>query len=264
MRTMWIAAAVSAAVCGSAWLLGPPTSGQDGAPPGFTALEQRVLDLQDRISFLEGRQAPAQLKVSLPRPLDARELERRIAQLEQQLRETDSAPEPTEPDEKPQAPAPEEPTPPERSAEEHVRARRAEIARMPPEARPQALFDLAMAERKAGRHASEEELLLAVVEDAGRDSALGGEAAYQVGWARSSREDQEGAREAWLRSQAGFARGHWRQDYARYYAAEAAAKAGDPASARNEIEDLLRDVGDAPEKTTIRERSRQLLESLRR
>ena len=233
------------------------------------------LDLQDRLAYLEGRLAdletPRRPPVLGARPpgQDLAALTRRVEQLEA------AAAAPAAPESK-EAPDPQPPSPQvteedtdakERAARARAAAEIERIGRLPREQQPQSLFDLAMAQRKAGRHDQEEALLRAVIDAAGPASEVAKEAAYQIGWARRGAGDAQGAREAWLQARDGFAPEQARHDYARFYAAESAARSGDGGTALTEVEDLQRDIEDrgagAADRRTLLERCRQLLAELR-
>lgn len=130
---------------------------------------------------------------------------------------------------------------------------------------------LAALARTAGNHGLfplQEELLREVIDTAGRDDPVAQEAAYKIGWARKNAGDPGGAREAWLKADQSLPRDHWRRGYARYYAAEQGAKAGEASAAERELQDLIRDIEANPKVVdrygTLLERSKSLLTSLGR
>ena len=158
------------------------------------------------------------------------------------------------------------PTPEEAKAD--FEKKLAAIGEYPDATRHRALYSLGMELNKTGFQDLAEAAYRALLDDAGTDDDLAKEGAYQIGWTRVRRGDYRGAREAWLEARDNFDRGHWRHDYARYYAAKSAydMKADDDAA--RELEALIRDLenerSDHAQKGTILQRSKDLLSSLRK
>lgn len=273
MRTILLACALSGAMAWCVVLLN-----QESAPPA--AYNPVALDLEDRLASLEGRLAQVLRAVEGPalkgadRPDETpAALARRIKALEEELakvREELKEPEARGPD----IPRPQRGTPPtgedqwekprERpSVRERIQAARQRAARLDAKARARMLDALAAEAGHAGLFALQEELLREIIEVAGRDSEAGREALYKVGWARRNSGDPAAAREAWLAAVDQLPRGHFRQGYARFYAAEMAVKAGERDLAERELHDLIRDIQAHPKGVdpygTLLKRSRALL-----
>jgi TolA-binding protein len=145
-------------------------------------------------------------------------------------------------------------------------ARLATIDRLAAPSRAKAYVSLAYEARARGDHEFEEQMLRKAADLPGANSDVAQEAGYQLGWARTSQRDYSGAREAWLEAARAFPTGHSRVYYARFYAAESAAKSQEERVAQDELEILIRDIESdasrAESRATILKRSRSLLDSL--
>lgn len=281
MRTVMLACALAA---GTAWAV--VTLSAPGA--GTPTYNPVVLDLEDRLASLEGRIARSArdeqpgLRSIQPRADQADALARRVAALEKELarlrksagtgaagseatatqdaaqREAERAAAHAE-----ARAAAKRKTPRVAIAEARERARR-----LPAGSRARLLVDLAKRAGKSGLFELQEALLRETVETAGRDNALAQEALYNIGWSRKNRGDAAGAREAWLAASNALPRDHWRQGYARLYAAEQGIDAGEEGEAARELHDLLRDIEARPKVVdphgTLIKRGRALLATLER
>lgn len=138
------------------------------------------------------------------------------------------------------------------------------LRNLPEKSQPGAYYKAAMRSYKMGWFEHMETLLTELVEKHG-DTEMGKEGAYQIGWARRSRQDHAGAREAWLAARDRFDESHYRRHYARFYAASSAAKLGETDTAIRELEDLIRDVTplDTKAQAQVIQRSERLLGQLR-
>lgn len=256
MKTVWIAAAVAVAVSGFVHLLASPPRSQ---VEYINDQDEWLFALQARIAELEGRERHVLLEASGAPP--AVQSDERLAALSKRLDALESEPRETP-----------TPTPTVSDAERErlhrrkVEARRDAIRRLPKEQRARAFYDLAMNERGRRSHEMEETILRELIEDAGPDDVLAKEAAYQIGWARASRGDHKGARQAWAEAAAYFEPQAVRRDFARFYAASSAVQMKQPDVALRELEDLIRELeseaSDHPQKKSLLVRSRVLLESL--
>ncbi len=243
---------------------------------GPVSYDPVALDLEDRLASLEGRlarvrhapQGPTLRTAEAAAPsADAGTLARRVKALEEALQGLRTAPTPQA-----AAPAaglplrsglPDEPFQGPTTAKDRIEQRLERIRRLPGATRAAPLAALAKEAGSAGLFALQERLLREVVEAAGERSEVGAEALYTLGWARRNGGDIAGAREAWLYAVDRLPRDHWRQGYARYYAAAMGLKAGEAAAAERELQDLLRDIEADPRGVdrhgTLRKRSQALL-----
>lgn len=242
---------------------------------GPVSYDPVALDLEDRLASLEGRLArladaspgPTLRPADRPAPGHRDALARRVKALEEALQGLRTAPTPQA-----AAPAaglplrsglPDEPVQGPTTAKDRIEQRLERIRRLPGATRAAPLAALAKEAGSAGLFALQERLLREVVEAAGERSEVGAEALYTLGWARRNGGDIAGAREAWLYAVDRLPRDHWRQGYARYYAAAMGLKAGEAAAAERELQDLLRDIEADPRGVdrhgTLRKRSQALL-----
>lgn len=266
MKNVWIAAAVALAVSGFVQVVSSPPS-----PRGEYTYDQDewLLQLEARIVELEGREGPVLLAAAGAPP--SAQYDVRLATLMKQVealekgRTARQAPEPGETSESEEIPSVSG-AERERLHRREVEAARAAIRRLPKEKRAQAFYNLAMTQRDRRLHELEEAILRELIEDAGPDDELAKESAYQIGYARSRRGDNEGARQAWIEASAHFEATAWRRSYARFNAASAAIKMKQPDLALRELEDLISELeseaSEHPQKKTILGRSRLLLASL--
>ena len=268
MKVILLACALSAVTAWSVVTL----TGQDAIGPTY---DPAALDLEDRIASLEGRLARVAADVDAPtlqgasRPNETpAALLQRIADLEKALAALRKTPPPAEPEDASARREPATVSPPRQAPQERIAEARARADRLQGSRRVKALLAVAKEAGAAGLFESQEEVLREVIEATGRDSEVGQEALYNIGWARRNKGDAGAAREAWLTASDQLPRDHFRHGYARYYAAEMGMKAGESANAERELHDLIRDIEADPKTVdrhgTLIKRSRELLALLDR